>query len=70
MNSNLVLINPYAKRPAAAASENNDRVNNVAINPVVTDFSPWDSDRNYVAAPLRTVKRWQQRGSRCTSNVP
>ena len=39
MNSNRVLINPYAKRPAAAASENNDRVNNVAINLVVTDFT-------------------------------
>jgi hypothetical protein len=33
------VINPYAKRPAAAASESNDRVNNVAINSVVTDFT-------------------------------
>ena len=29
MNLNRILINPYAKRPAAVASENNARVNNV-----------------------------------------
>ena len=39
MNSNGAFINPYAKRPAAAARESNDRVNNVAINSVVTDFT-------------------------------
>ena len=50
MNLTHAFINPYAKRPAATASENNDRVNNV------TDFSPWEFNCKYMALPLRNVK--------------
>ena len=39
MNWIHAFIDPYAKRPAAVASENNDGVNNAAINPVVNDFT-------------------------------
>jgi hypothetical protein len=38
-NSNGAFVNPYAKRPAAEASESNDLANDVAINTVVTDFN-------------------------------
>jgi hypothetical protein len=34
-----VIVNPYVKRPTAAASESNDSPNNVAIDSVVTDLN-------------------------------
>ena len=37
--STTAFVNPYAKRSAAAASENNDLSNNVATNSVVTDLT-------------------------------
>jgi hypothetical protein len=39
MNSNGAFVNPYAKTPAAEASEHNDLTNDVAINTGVTDFN-------------------------------
>jgi hypothetical protein len=34
-----VIINPYAKHPAAATTERNEKTNNVAITPVVNDLT-------------------------------
>jgi ATP sulfurylase len=34
-----VIINPYAKHPAAATTERKVKTNNVAITPVVTDLN-------------------------------
>jgi hypothetical protein len=39
VNSTRTFINPYAKGPAAAASQNNDGANDAATNSVVTDFT-------------------------------
>jgi hypothetical protein len=34
-----VIINPYAKHPAAATTERNKKTNDAAITPVVNDFN-------------------------------